>query len=255
VLITGETKVSEAAAFILTQMKSVGVAAALRALDQDIEKEETVRLLLTCVTGKAPESAAPAFIRQLKHKSARVRRDALTCLASANHAAADPYVADALADPDESVRIRALLLCAASGVGGEKVIPRAIQIVSKDARGASPQVVRAAIEVVIRRREAGTLPLSDAQDALCRLAAPIGFFGKVFGQTAPPAEVVVTAIAAIGRLGTDRATSLLTRLKHSKDPDVAQAAQRELDHKGSRTPLGPLSSLDSSVGKRSYSGD
>ena len=255
VLVAGETKVSEAAAWILTQMKGIGVAAAIRALDQDIDKEETVRLLLTCVTGKAPESAAPAFIRQLKHKSARVRRDSLTALASANPRAADDHVAEALADHDESVRIRALLLCAASGVGGDKVIPRAIKIVSKDARGAPPQVVRAAIEVVVRRQEAGTLALADAEAALCRLATPIGFFAKMFGQTPPPAAVLVTAIAAIGRLGTDRATKLLARLARSKDPDVAQFAQRELDHKDGKTPLAPLASIDGSTNRKSYSGD
>jgi HEAT repeat protein len=254
VLTTGEQKVREEALWILTQMKDVGIAAALRALDQDIEGEEAAHLLLTCVTGKAKEGAGPAFIRQLKHKSPKVRRDALTALTSASHAAADAHVAEALADPDESVRIRALLLCAASGVGGDKIIPRAIQIVTKDARGASPQVVRAAIEVVIRRREAGTLPLPEAQDALCRLATPIGFFGRLFGQTPPPAAVLVTAIGAIGRLGTDRAKNLLTRLKRSKDPDVAQAAQRELDHKGARTPLAPMSSLDV-AGRKSFSGD
>jgi|GEM_PF-2312728 len=255
VLVAGETKVSEAAAWILTQMKDVGVAAALRALDQDIEKEETVRLLLTCVTGKAPETAAPALIRQLEHKSARVRRDSLTALSTANPGAADSHVAKALADPDESVRIRALLLCAATGVGGDKVIPHAIEIVSKDARGATPQVVRAAIEVVVRRQEAGTLRLSDAEAALCRLATPIGFFGKMLGQNPPPAAVLVTAIAGIGRLGTDRATKLLSRLARNRDPDVARAAQRELDHKGSKTPLAPLSSLDGSGNRRSYSGD
>jgi HEAT repeat protein len=255
VLVSSEHKVSEAAAWILTQMKNVGVAAALRALDQDIEKEETALLLLTCVTGKAPETAVPAFVRQLAHKSARVRRNALTALASASPAAADAHVADALADPDESVRIRALLLCAGSGVGGEKVIPRAIKIVSKDARGATPQVVRAAIEVVIRRREAGALSLSEAEAALCRLATPIGFFGRLFGQTPMPAAVLATAIAAIGRLGTDRATNLLGRLKRSKDPDVAQAAKRELDHRGSLTPLAPLLAHDGTVSRKSFSGD
>ncbi|MBN2573845.1 MAG: HEAT repeat domain-containing protein [Deltaproteobacteria bacterium] len=254
VLVTAEHKVREEALWILTQMKEAGVAAALRALDQDIESEEAAHLLLTCATGKAPESAAAAFIRQLKHKSPRVRRDALTALASANQAAANPHVAEALADSDESVRIRALLLCAASGVGDEQVIPRAIQIVSKDARGAPPQVVRAAIEVVIRRREAGALPLPDAQEALCRLATPIGFFGRLFGQTTQPAAVLVTAIGAIGRLGTDRAKNLLVRLGHSKDPDVAQAAQRELEHKGTRSPLSPMSSLDV-AGRKSFSGD
>ena len=254
VLIAGEHKVREEALWILTQMKDVGAAAVLRALDQDIESEEAAHLLLTCVTGKAPASAAPAFIRQLKHKSPKVRRDALSAVASADQAAAHPHVAEALADPDESVRIRALLLCAATGVGGEQVIPRAIQIVSKDARGAPPQVVRAAIEVVIRRREAGTLPLPDAQEALCRLATPIGFFGRLFGQTPPPPAVLVTAIGAIGRLGTDRAKHLLVRLSHSRDPDVAQAAQRELEHKGTRGPLSPMSPVDV-AGRKSFSGD
>jgi HEAT repeat protein len=248
VVITGsEAKVCEGAAWILTEMKARGVAAALRALDQDIEKEETARLLLACASGKAPESAADTFIRHLKHRSARVRRDALTALAAACKPAAEVYVAQALGDPDESVRIRALLLCANTGVGSDKVIPRAIQLVSKDARGAPPQVVRAAIEVVVRRREAGSLPIADAEAALCRLAMPIGFFGRIFGQKTPPAAVLVTAIAALSRLGTDRAEKLLVRLAHSKDPDVAQAARKELGNKSGRTPMTPMPMVDSSV--------
>jgi HEAT repeat protein len=255
VLIAGEQKVPEAAAWILTQMKDVGVAAALRALDQDLEKEETVLLLMSCAMGKAPESAAPAFVRQLKHKSAHVRRDALTALATASHAAADAHVAEALADHDESVRIRALLLCASSGVGGAQIIPRAIKIVSKDARGAPPQVVRAAIEVVVRRWEAGSLSLPEAEAALCQLATPIGFLAKLFGKTPPPAAVLDTAIKAIGRLGTDRATNLLQRLSRSKDLDVALSAKRELDHKGGKAPLTPLVSADGKVSRKSFSGD
>jgi HEAT repeat protein len=247
VLAAGEAKTCEGAAWILTEMKSRGVAAALRALCQDIEKEETVRLLIACVSGKAPESAADAFIRHLKHKSARVRRDALTALAAACTPAAEVYVAEALADPDENVRIRALLLCANTGVGSEKVIPRAIQLVSKDARGAPPQVVRAAIEVVVRRREAGSLPIADAESALCRLATPIGFFGRLLGQKSPPAAVLVTAIAALGRLGTDRAEKLVARLSRSKDPDVAQACRKRLDSKGGHAPMTPMPMVDSSV--------
>ena len=77
----------------------------------------------------------------------------------------------------------------------------------------------------------------------------------MFGQTPPPAAVLVTAVAAIGRLGTDRATKLLTRLGRSKDPDVAQAAQRELDHKGGKAPLAPLSSIDAGANRKSISGD
>jgi HEAT repeat protein len=247
VVITGEPKVCEAAAWILTEMKSRGVASALRALNQDIEREETARLLIACVTGKAPESAADVFIRQFKHKSARVRRDALTALASACPPAAEVYVAQALGDPDENVRIRALLLCANTGVGSEKIIPRAIQLVAKDARGAPPQVVRAAIEVVVRRREAGALPIAEAEFALCRLTTPIGLFGRLLGQKSPPAAVMVTAIAALGRLGTDRANKLLARLSHSKDPDIAQASRRELDPKDRRGPMTPMPMVDSSV--------
>jgi HEAT repeat protein len=243
----GEAKVCEGAAWILTEMRARGIAAALRALNQDIEKEETARLLLACVSGKAPENAADVFIRHLQHKSARVRRDALSALAAACTPAADVYVAQALSDPDENVRIRALLLCANSGVGSEKVIPRAIQLVSKDARGAPPQVVRAAIEVVVRRREAGALPIADAEAALCRLATPIGIFGRLFGKKTPPAAVLVTAIAALGRLGTERAEKLLARLSRSKDPDVAQACRKGLDHKGGRVPMTPMPMVDSSV--------
>jgi hypothetical protein len=247
VVLTGEPKVCEAAAWMLTEMKGRGVAAALRMLNQDIEKEETARLLIACVTGKAPESAADVFIRQFKHKSARVRRDALTALAAACPPAAEVYVALALSDPDENVRIRALLLCANTGVGSEKIIPRAIQLVAKDARGAPPQVVRAAIEVVVRRREAGALPIAEAEFALCRLTTPIGLLGQILGQKSPPAAVMVTAIAALARLGTDRATKLLARLSRSKDPDIAQASRRELDQKGGRGPMTPMPMVDSSV--------
>jgi HEAT repeat protein len=247
VVTASEAKVYEGAAWILTEMKARGVGAALRALNQDIDREETARLLLACVSGKAPEAAADTFIRHLKHKSARVRRDALTALASACRPAAEIYVAQALADPDENVRIRALLLCATTGVGSEKVIPRAIELVSRDARGAPPQVVRAAIEVVVRRREAGSLPIADAEAALCRLARPIGFFGRLLGKKSPPAAVLVTAISALARLGTDRAQKLVVRLSHSNDPDVAAACRKELDSKGGRAPMTPMPIVDSSV--------
>ena len=103
-----------ARALLEQKVTHVAVAAALRALDQDLDREETVQLLLTIVMGKAPDTATPVFVRQVKHKSPRVRRDALTALTSANHVAADEHMAEALADPDENVRIRALLLCAGS---------------------------------------------------------------------------------------------------------------------------------------------
>jgi HEAT repeat protein len=247
VIVTAEPKICEAAAWILTEMKGRGVTAALQALSEDIELEQTARLLIACVSGKAPESAADVFIRQLKHKAWRVRRDALTALAACSSHAAEVYVAQALADPDENVRIRALLLCANSGVGSDKVVPRAIQLVSKDARGAPPQVVRAAIEVVVRRREAGALPIADAEAALCRLAAPIGMLGRLIGMTPPPAAVLVTAIAALGRLGTDRSAKLLARLARSKDPDIAQAARRELEHRDARAPTTLMPLADSTV--------
>ena len=141
-------------------------------------------------------------------------------------------------------RIRALLLCANTGIGSAKIIPRAVEIVSKDARGAPPQVVRAAIEVVVRRREAGALQIGEAEAALCHLAAPIGFFGRMFGQTPPPAAVLVTAIVALGRLGTDRAEKLLVRLGRSKDPDGALAARNELERKISGRPPGTMPALD-----------
>lgn len=247
VILTAEPKVAEAAAWILTEMKARGVAAALRALGEDVEQEATARLLIACVSGKAPESAADVFIRQLKHKAWRVRRDALTALAACSSHAAEVYVAQALSDTDENVRIRALLLCANTGIGSEKVIPRAIELVSKDARGAPPQVVRAAIEVVVHRREAGALPIADAEAALCRLAAPISFFGRVIGMKSPPAAVLVTAIVALGRLGTERSLKLLGRLARSQDSDIAQAARRELENKSARAPVAPMPLVDSSI--------
>jgi HEAT repeat protein len=247
VIVTGEPKICDAAAWILTEMKARGVAAALQALSEDIELEQTARLLIACVSGKAPASAADVFIRQFKHKAWRVRRDALTALSACSSHAAEVYVAQALSDPDENVRIRALLLCANTGVGSDKVVPRAIQLVSKDARGAPPQVVRAAIEVVVRRREAGALPIADAEAALCRLAAPIGFLGRLIGMKVPPAPVLVTALAALGRLGTDRSTKLLARLSRSKDLDIAQAARRELEHHDGRAPSTLMPLVDSTV--------
>jgi HEAT repeat protein len=247
VIVTAEPKLCEAAAWILTEMKTRGVAAALHVLSDDIELEQTARLLISCVSGKAPESAAEVFVRQLKHKAWRVRRDALTALAACSSHAAEVYVAQALSDPDENVRIRALLLCANTGVGSDKVVPRAIQLVAKDARGAPPQVVRAAIEVVVRRREAGALPIADAEAALCRLAAPIGFLGRLVGMKTPPAAVLVTAIVALGRLGTERSTKLLARLGRSKDLDIARAAGRELEHQDGRPPATLMPLADSTV--------
>lgn len=252
VLTTSEQRIGELAAWILTQMKDVGVAAALLALDQDIEKEETVRLLLACAAGKAPATAAPAFVRQMAHKSPRIRRDALTALVAAAPEAASLWVARALADSDETVRIRALLLCASSGAGGDQVIPRAIKIVSKDARGASPQIVRAAVEVIIRRWEAGALPLAVAEGALCRLATPVGWLGRLLGHTPPPTAVLITIINALGRLGTQRAANLVVKLERSRDPEVAQAAKHVLYHGVEVLPL-EMNEAKSEAGKQPQS--
>jgi HEAT repeat protein len=73
--------------------------------------------------------------------------------------------------------------------------------------------------------------------------------GRLFGQTPPPAAVLVTAIAALGRLGTERAARLLVKLERSKEPEVAQAAQRLLDGVGDQTPIEPTSSPDVADGK------
>jgi HEAT repeat protein len=247
VCVTAEGKVAEAAAWLLSEMKDRGVQAALRALDQDIDQESTARLLLAVVSGKTPASAVDVLIRQFKHKSPRVRRDALTALCQASRDAAETYVAMALSDADENVRIRALLLCANSGVGSEKIIPKAIALVSKDARGAPPQVVRAAIEVVVRRREANALSINDAETALLALATPIGALGRIFGKQNPPNAVWVTAIAALGRLGTQKAQKLLARLEKMKDPDVAGAARMALHPKSAGAPVALMPMVDSTV--------
>jgi HEAT repeat protein len=218
----------EAGAWVLTEMKARGVAAALRALDQGVEQEEAAYLLLACVEDGAGPEAAPVFIKQLKHSSPKVRRYALTALAEANPAVAESHVAEALSDPDESVRIRALLLCANTGLGSAKIVPQAIRLISHDARGASPPVVRAAIEVVVSRRQANALAAVDADDALCRLAKPIGLLGRLLGRRAPPADVLVTAISALGRLGSAKAKKVLRQLSKSPDPDVVHATEDAL---------------------------
>jgi len=79
----------------------------LRALDQGVEKEEAAYLLLACAKDSAGPEAALVFVKQLKHPSPRVRRYALTALAEADANVAESYVAEALSDPDERVRIRA----------------------------------------------------------------------------------------------------------------------------------------------------
>ncbi len=83
--------------------------------------------------------------------------------------------------------------------------------------------------MVISRWEAGALAVAQAEAALCRLAAPIGILGKMFGQTPPPPAVLLMAIAALGRLGTERAAQLLVKIERSKNPEVARAAKRVLD--------------------------
>jgi hypothetical protein len=138
VVAQGEPKLRNAGAWVLTEMGMRGVAAALRALDAGVEKEEAAYLLLACVKDGAGPEAAPVFIKQLKHQSPKVRRFALTALAEADSIVAESYVAEALSDPDESVRIRALLLCAKTGLGSAKIVPQAIRFISRDARRASP---------------------------------------------------------------------------------------------------------------------
>jgi HEAT repeat protein len=211
------------------------VAAALRALDKGVEGEDAAYLLLACVKDGAGPEAAPVFIKQLKHSAPKVRRYALSALAEANATTAEAYVAEALSDPDESVRIRALLLCANTGLGSAKIVPQAIRLISRDARGASPPVVRAAIEVVVSRREANALAAVDADDALCRLAKPIGVFGRLLGRQTPPADVLVTAISALGRLGSASAKKVLKQLCKSRDPDVIHAAEDALAGRVSKT--------------------
>jgi HEAT repeat protein len=235
VVAQGEPKLREAGAWVLTEMKARGVAAALRALDQGVEKEEAAYLLLACAKDSAGPEAAPVFIKQLNHPSPKVRRYALTALAEADADVAESYVAEALSDPDESVRIRALLLCANTGLGSAKIVPQAIRFISRDARGASPPVVRAAIEVVVSRRQANALAGVDADDALCRLAKPIGFFGRLLGHRTPPADVLVTAISALGRLGSAQAQKVLRQLSKSPDPDVVHAAGEALAGRSSKT--------------------
>jgi HEAT repeat protein len=235
VVAQGEPKLREAGAWVLAEMKARGVAAALRALDAGVEKEEAAYLLLACVKEGAGPAAAPVFVKQLKHSSPKVRRYALTALAEANPGVAESHVAEALSDSDESVRIRALLLCAHTGLGSSKIVPQAIRLISRDARGASPPVVRAAIEVVVSRRQAIALAAIDADDALCRLAKPIGFFGRLLGHQTPPADVLVTAISALGRLGSAKARKVLQQLSKSPDPDVVHAAKEALAGRSSKT--------------------
>jgi len=235
VVAQGEAKLRDAGAWVLTEMKARGVAAALRALDQGVESEEAAYLLLACVKEGAGLEAAPVFIKQLKHSSPKVRRYALTALAESNPGVAEGQIALALSDPDESVRIRALLLCAHTGLGSAKIVPQAIRLISHDARGASPPVIRAAIEVVVSRREANALAAVDTDDALCRLAKPIGRLGRLLGRRTPPADVLVTAISALGRLGSAKAKKVLHQLSKSPDPDVVHAAEDALAGRSTKT--------------------
>jgi HEAT repeat protein len=235
VVAQNEPKLREAGAWLLTEMKARGIAAALRVLDEGVEGEDAAYLLLACVKEGAGPEAAPVFIKQLKHSAPKIRRYALTALAECNAEAAEPHVAVALADSDESVRIRALLLCANTGLGSAKIVPQAVRLISRDARGASPPVVRAAIEVVVSRREANSMAAVDAELALCRLAAPIGLIGRLLGQKAPPSDVLLTAISALGRLGSAKAKKVLQQLCKHKDADVVHAAQEALAGRAVRT--------------------
>jgi len=235
VVTQNEPKIREAGAWILTEMQSRGVAASLRALDKGVEKEEAAYLLLACAKDGAGPAAAPVFIKQIKHQSPKVRRYALTALAEADSIVAETYVAEALSDPDESVRIRALLLCANTGLGSAKIIPQAIRLISHDARGASPPVIRAAIEVVVSRRQANALAGVDADDALCRLAKPIGLVGRLLGRRTPPPDVLITAISALGRLGSAKAKKVLRQLRKSRDPDVVHAVDDALAGRSTKT--------------------
>jgi HEAT repeat protein len=235
VVAQNEPKLREAGAWLLTEMKARGIAAALRVLDEGVEGEDAAYLLLACVKEGAGPEAAPVLIKQLKHAAPKIRRYALTALAECNPEAAEPHVAGALSDSDESVRIRALLLCANTGLGSAKIVPQAVHLISRDARGASPPVVRAAIEVVVSRRETNAMAAVDAELALCRLAKPIGFFGGLFGQKPPPSDVLLTAISALGRLGSAKAKKVLQQLCKHKDADVVHAAQEALAGRATKT--------------------
>jgi hypothetical protein len=235
VVAQNEPKLREAGAWLLTEMKARGIAAALRVLDEGVEGEDAAYLLLACVKEGAGPEAAPVFIKQLRHSAPKIRRYALTALAECNPETAESYVAGALADSDESVRIRALLLCANTGLGSAKIVPQAVRLISRDARGASPPVVRAAIEVVVSRREANSMAAVDAELALCRLAEPIGLFGQLLGHHPPPSDVLLTAISALGRLGSAKAKKVLQQLCKHKNEDVVHAAQEALAGRATKT--------------------
>jgi HEAT repeat protein len=57
----------------------------------------------------------------------------------------------------------------------------------------------------------------------------------LLGHRTPPADVLVTAISALGRLGSAQAQKVLRQLSKSPDPDVVHAAGEALAGRSTKT--------------------
>ena len=191
--------------------------------------------LLACVKEGAGPEAAPVFVKQLKHPSPKVRRYALTALVEANASVAESYVAGALSDADESVRIRALLLCAHTGLGSAKIVPQAIRLISHDARGASPPVVRAAIEVVVSRRQANALAAVDADDAPLSAGQAHRFLRSSARPPYPAGRRVGHGHLGARATGIGQGPQGPAPAQQEPDPDVVHAAEEALAGRSTKT--------------------
>jgi HEAT repeat protein len=57
----------------------------------------------------------------------------------------------------------------------------------------------------------------------------------MLGHRTPPADVLITAISALGRLGSAQAQKVLRQLSKSADPDVVHAAGEALAGRSAKT--------------------
>ena len=218
----GTGRVSDDAGRALGRLGAPGIAAALRELHKGVESEGGAAALLLCVEPAAEPGMTPMLLMYAKHPGPKVRCAALSLLVAANPATAEEPVGKAGHDHAPSVRARAFLLCAIAKVAREKLVPLALDMVASNASKADVEVMKAAIEVAGAVASEGGDKAPKAEDALCVLLTPVGWFGRMTGRDRIPVDVLFAAAGALARLTTPKAEKTLAALERDGDPEVAR---------------------------------
>lgn len=216
------------AAKVLAELGPRGATASRKALEAGVKSEAGALTLLSILSPHANTGAAPMLMKYTKHPAAPVRREALSLLAAADANKADAYVAQAFKDDDSSVRVRALTICASTGLGRAQIVPRAMDLIVKDAARADASVVCAAIDVVSRAAQQGALLTADAEKIFCKLVEPVGTVGRMLGREALPADVLAAGISALSTFSSPKAQRILDKLVRDKDPEISKIARKAL---------------------------